>query len=370
MIRFNRAICGSVVGLLCSLPAIAKCPVSDGATVVIKAAVGDLVVDTSSREAAVDVSIDNNALQFQENCGKTVIEYSANAPDQMRGVITWRISTPKTVNLDLVTLGGNITVGDLDANALLRTAGGSITAGNIRGKAALTTQGGSIRSGNIGSDAELRSQGGTVEVGDIGGVAEIDAKAGAIRTGNIAGAINAQGGRTISIGKAGEVKATTNAGDITIADASRINAKSGGGSIFSKRVRGPFEGHTERGDIRLDSAASWVEASTGSGNIVVRMVPDNLEGDLHMNLQAGVGDVTVYLPARLRGSVDATIQRPTFQGPGIFSEFPPVPSQPPIQGLAPNRFYTSTHSQSLLNGGGGNKIVLHTGLGKISIRKN
>jgi DUF4097 and DUF4098 domain-containing protein YvlB len=350
-----------------SVPAFAKCPISDGGTLVIRAGVGDLYVDTSSREPSVEVQVDNNLIQVQENCGKDVVQFTSNAPDQPR-VVAWRIVAPKNVNLDLVTMGGNIVVSDVDANVVLRTAGGSVTAGNIKGRASLITQGGFIKSGNIGGDAELRSQGGTLEVGDIGGNADLKTSAGIIRAGNIAGLADAQGGRSISIIKAGEVKANAT-GDISIGDASRINAKSGGGNITSRRVRGPFQGRTESGDIRLDSAGSWVEASTGTGNIFVRLAPDNLDGDLHMNLQAGAGDVTVYLPSRLRASIDATIQRAAFQAQQIISEFPPVPPRPPAQGLAPNRFYTATHSESLLNGGG-NKIVLHTGLGKITIRKN
>ena len=88
------------------------------------------------------------------------------------------------------------------------------------------------------------------------------------------------------------------------------------------------------------------------------------------NARTQTADITVYLPPRLRASIDATVQRPAFQSPGIFSEFPATPARPP-QGLIvpPNRFYSGTHSESLLNGGG-NKIVLHTALGKISIRKN
>jgi len=67
-------------------------------------------------------------------------------------------------------------------------------------------------------------------------------------------------------------------------------------------------------------------------------------------------------------NIDATVQRPAFQSQQIISEFPAVPARAP-QGLIPNRFYSGTHSESLLNGGG-NKIVLHTSLGKITIRKN
>jgi len=358
-----------LVALAFSLPGFARCPITDGATLVVRAAVGDLRVDTTGHDTA-EVQVENNAVQVQETCGKDVVEFRSNGPDEVRGTIVWKIITPRTVHLDLVTMAGSIVVGDVDANVLLRTAGGSVTAGRIKGKAAIITQGGSIKSGSIGGNAELRSQGGTIEAGDIGGNAEFHTTAGIIRAGNIVGSATLEAGRTITVLKAGEVKATSNAGDISIGDATRINAKSGGGNITSSRVRGPFQGHTEAGDIRLDSAASWVEASTGRGNIFVRMVPDNFDGDLHMDLDAGVGDVTVYLPQRLRASVDATVQRAAFQSQQIISEFPVVPPVRPPVGLIPNRFYSSaSHSESLLNGGG-NKIVLHTSLGKITIRKN
>jgi hypothetical protein len=370
MIQIVRSFRNSlIVSLALSAPVLAKCPISEGATVVVRASIGDLRVDTTGREATAEVQIENNAVQVQESCGKDVVQFTGTASDQTR-TVTWKIITPKNVNLDLVTMAGNIVIGDVDGNVVLRTAGGAVTAGNISGKAAIITQGGFIKSGNIGGDAELRSQGGTLEVADVGGNAEFHTTAGVIRAETVAGSVNAEGGRTISITKAGSVKATNIGGDIAIGDATRINAQSRGGNITSRRVRGPFEGRTESGDIRLDSAASWVEAYTAAGNILVRMMPDNLEGDLHMDLQAGVGDITVYLPPRLRASIDATVQRPAFQSPGIFSEFPATPARPP-QGLIvpPNRFYSGTHSESLLNGGG-NKIVLHTALGKISIRKN
>jgi DUF4097 and DUF4098 domain-containing protein YvlB len=349
----------------------AKCPISDGATLIVRAPVGDIQVDTAGRESAVEVQVDNNSVQVQESCGKDSVEFTSDTPDpgEVRGSVIWRIVTPRNVNLDLVATSGNIAVGDTDADALLRTAGGSITAGRIKGKAAIITQGGFVKAGNIGRDAELRSQGGTLEVGDVGGNAEFHTTAGQIRAGTITGSVTAEGGRAIFIIKAGDVKATTNAGDISIGDATRINATTAGGTITSRRVRGPFQGHTESGDIRLDNASAWVEASTGSGNIVVHLVPENIDGDLHMELQAGIGDVTIYVPQRLKATIDATVQRPAFQAQQIISDFPMngIASRP--VGLVPNnRYYGPTHSQSLLNGGG-NMITLHTSLGKITIRK-
>ena len=373
MIREIGVIGGSLLLLTVSaVSLLAKCPVSDGATVVVRAPAGDLQVDTSASDSA-DVQADSSLIQVQETCGKETIEFTSNTPDltQLRSVIVWRIVTPKNVNLDLVTMTGNINIADTDADALIRTAGGSITTGQIKGRAALITQGGSVKAGNIGGNAEIRSQGGTLEVGDVGGNAEFHTTAGQIRAGTIAGSVTAEGGRAIFIIKAGDVKATTNAGDISIGDADRINAKTKGGTITSRRVRGPFQGHTESGDIRLDNAAAWVEASTGAGNIMVHVIPDNIDGDLHMDLQAGIGDVTIYIPPRIKATVDATVQRPAFQAQQIISDFPMSGIAPgrPVRGLIPNnKFFGPTHSQSLLNGGG-NQITLHTSLGKITIRR-
>jgi hypothetical protein len=366
MIRSLCVLC--IVGGLFLLPAFAKCPVTNGTIVVVRAPIGNLQVDTTGREPAVDVQIDNNNVQVQQNCGKDRVEFTSAGPDQVSGVMIWKILTPRNVDLDLVTQGGNITIGDVNGNVNLRS-GGSITAGQIKGKATLVSQGGSIKSGNIGGDAELRSEGGTLEAGDIGGNAKFHTSAGRAVVGSVGGDLTVEAGSKITITKAGQVKITTNAADISIGDAARINVKSGGGHITIRRVSGPFQGHTEHGDIRLDSAGAWVEASTGQGNILVHLVPENINGDLHMDLEAGLGDVTVYLPPGLRARIDSTVQRPAFQDRSIISEFPPVPKRP-ANGLIPNNlYYTPTHSESLANGGG-NLITLHTSLGKITIKKN
>lgn len=365
-IRNSKFEFGLAVGLslLLQLPAFAKCPVSDGATLVLRAPMGNLHVDTTGGDA-IDVSVSNNLIQIQENCAKDRVEISSNAPDanQIRGIVDWKIVVPKSVNLDLVAYAGSINVGDADGNAMLRTTGGSVVTGNIRGRAAIISQGGSIKAGHIGGDAELRSQGGPLEVGDVGGNADFQS-ARTIHAGIVTGRVNAEtAGGVIVIKEArGDVKATTQAGDISVGDAARFTAETAGGNITSRRVRGPFKGHTESGDIRIDSAASWVEASTGFGNIIVKMTPENFDSDLHVNLQSGVGDVTIFLPARMKATVDATVEKPAFRAQRIISDFPMN------NALAPNKFYAPTQSQTILNGGG-NKIILHTSLGRIEIKK-
>src|SRR5579862_4791620 len=193
MIRGIGVVGGSLLLLAASAFSLfAKCNLPEGATLVIRAPAGDLQVDTGARDSFVDVQVDNTLIQIQETCGKETVEFTSSTPDQFRGPIIWKIVTPRNINLDLVTMTGNITIADTDADAVLRTAGGSITTGQIKGKAALITQGGFVKAGNIGGDAELRSQGGTLEVGDVGGNAEFHTTAGQIRAGTIAGAVTAE----------------------------------------------------------------------------------------------------------------------------------------------------------------------------------
>ncbi|HYR87578.1 MAG TPA: hypothetical protein VE422_26080 [Terriglobia bacterium] len=351
-------------------PLLAKCPVSDGMTLVMRVPVGNLVIDTTGRDA-VDVQVNSNLIQIQETCGKDMIQYTSNTPSGNPTPIEWRIVAPRNIDLDLVTLAGNIGIGDSDGNVTARTSGGSVTAGQIKGDAAIITQGGSIKTNNIGGNAELRSPGGSVEVGNINGNAEFQT-ARTIRAGIVNGRVSAEtAGGTITIQEVrGDLKASAKAGDISIGDAARIDATTGGGSITSRRVRGPFQGHTESGDIKLDNAAAWVEASTGFGSIVVKMVPENINGDLHVDLQSGVGDITVYLPQRMKASVDATVERPAFQSQHIISDFPmnAIGAQPSRGLVTPNKFYSPSHSQTQLNGGG-NRVILHTSLGKIEIKR-
>src|SRR5215467_2103534 len=156
-LQFVIGAAGVIAGLV--LPAYSKCPVDATSVLVIKADTGDLQIDTNGKEPYVDVQTDGG--KINENCGnQMMIEYTGT------GAHIWKVTTPRDIDLDLATIGGNITVTDVDGDVFLRTSGGSVTIGNIRGSAAIVTQGGPIKTGRIGGNAEMRTPG-TIEVGDI-----------------------------------------------------------------------------------------------------------------------------------------------------------------------------------------------------------
>jgi hypothetical protein len=290
------------------------------------------------------VDVSNRQIVVQATCGRDEVTFIGTAPDgAIRPIPDWHIKVPRTANLDLTTKAGSITIGQVDGKMIARTGGGEVVVGNVRGETTIVNQAGNINAGDIGSNADLK----------------IDSS-GNLVLGNVAG----------------EVRASTKAGDVTIGSAMKIvNAVTGGGSMLIRRVMGSFTGHNDAGNIRIEQAGSWVDASTGSGSIYLKMVPDRQSGDLHVNLQAGTGDITLFLPTGMKADIQATAN-----GSSQFkSDFPLVPQAgrvlpgvglglaPPNGRPGPNVSSSFATTQTGQRNGGGNPVKLHTSLGKIEI---
>src|SRR5262245_13282344 len=110
---------------------LAKCPISAGGTLELRAPAGNLLVETTGPDS-VEVEVSNRQVLLNENCGRDTVSITAKAPTSI-GIPDWKIRVPRNITLDLSTEGGNIQVGDTDGEARLRTGGGKVIAGNIRG---------------------------------------------------------------------------------------------------------------------------------------------------------------------------------------------------------------------------------------------
>ncbi|HLQ79112.1 MAG TPA: hypothetical protein VK210_17265 [Terriglobia bacterium] len=333
----------SAIVLACFLipPSLfARCPISANSTLVVNASVGNLIIDSSGTDS-VDWDVSNKQIAVQEICLKDEVSLIGTASNgTIKPIPDWHIKVPRNVNLDLVTKAGSITIGQLDSKINVRTGGGDVVVGNIAGETSILTQAGNIQAGDIGSNADLN----------------IDSS-GNLVLGNVKG----------------DVSVSTRAGDITIASARRIvNAFTGGGTMLIHKVIGSFTGHNDAGSIRIESAGSWVDASTGSGSIFLKMVPEKQTGDLHVNLQAGSGDITLFLPNGMKADIQATGLQSQMK-----SDFPLIPQVARgFSGLAPttagrpgpNISSSFTTTQTGQRNGGGNPVKLHTSLGKIEIK--
>jgi len=327
----------------------ARCPIPANGTLEVVAPAGNLIIDTSGTDG-VDWDVTGNQITAKQSCNGSVVHIEGAASGgAVRPIPDWHIKVPRTVILDLVTHAGSITIGNSDSKINARTGGGDVLVGNVNGEMSIMSRAGNIRAGDIGSNADIRSsEGGNLVLGNV----------------------------------KGEVTAWTLAGDITISSAQKVaSAITGGGNMLISRVFGSFKGKSEAGSIRILEAGSSVEATTGSGSIYLKLVPNRQSGELHVNLEAGTGDIQLWLPTGMKADIQATAQ-----GSQIHSDFPLVahaqrggfrglpPSNvdpgikvPPGMTFAapPSSFQTTETGQ---RNGGGNPIHLRTTVGKVEIK--
>ena len=350
----NLRTCLSSLPVLLLLPLslFGKCPISPNGTLELRAPAGNLLVDTSGTDS-VEVEVSNRQVTLQETCGPERVIVGTRTPN-VAGLPDWKIRVPRGITLDLSTQGGSIQVmGDTDGrDAFLRTSGGKVTTGNIKGNALILAT--EVKTGNIGGNAELRGLGGRLQVGDVGGNAEFFTTGGEITTGRVAGRVKAESeSGSITIRESnGDVIVSTREGDITV-----------------EYVHGAFDGKTESGNIRLERVGSWVHAFTGVGDIFVRLIPEDLGGDLHVNTGAGLGNITMYVPQKIKATIDAIIDRPAMKTKQIFSDFPfKAVVKAPIDGIR-SLLPGGPERQGVVINGGGNNFKLRTSAGTIHILK-
>ena len=352
--------------------ALAQCPISENGSLFVRAPLGNLLIDTSA-SGFVEVEVSNAAIEVVENCFDDHVEVGGTAPAQFFGPVDWRISVPTTVDLDLITFAGGVRVSTTEGNVTLRTTGGSVVTEDIGGTAAMITQGGSILVGNIGGDAELRSLGGQIQIGDVAGNAELETLGGPITTGIIAGQVRAEtAGGTIRISESqGDLNAMTLAGDIVIGTASRATVQTAGGNIIGLVIRGPFQGFTELGNIQLGEALASVEATSGMGDIQVRLAPTSLEGDLHVILKTSSGNIRLDIPETLPADIEAIVDRLIVKEQRIRSDFPlrNVGSSGNTTTFSQRFTVAPVIRNTIVLNGGGNPIKVQTSRGIIEIRR-
>jgi hypothetical protein len=232
---------------------------------------------------------------------------------QLRGRlwVTIEIGVPKNYGLDIWTGGGNIETDDVNGRVTLSTAGGNIVAANVGGPAHLSTGGGHITMKNVSGDLSANTGGGHITTGSISGNATLHTNGGHIRVASVKGLarLDTGGGNITLEHSGGELVAETAGGQIEVGEAvGFVRAKTGGGGIRVVRASSPTNLQTEGGSIYLTQVEGAVRASTGAGGITAWFVPaPKLPGTC--DLQAGEGDIVVYLPRQLAVTIDAQIQQ-------------------------------------------------------------
>jgi hypothetical protein len=159
---------------------------------------------------------------------------------QNRVAVDFTVMVPRQFNVDLVTSGGDIRVGDLTGTVKARTSGGDLEFARIAGDVEGRTSGGDVSLAEGTARADLSTSGGDITVTRAGG----------------------------------PTKVSTSGGDIRLeAVAELLGASTSGGTIVARLLEAPrrdVELSSSGGDIRvtLPKAAAFVlDAGTSGGNV-------------------------------------------------------------------------------------------------------
>jgi TonB family protein len=190
--------------------------------------------------------------------------------------VSVEIHVPRKYSLKINTQGGNIDVQDIEGQVDLVTGGGNITVGSVSPA--------SVHAGNIA--AHIETQGGHIRIGDVAGTLRATTAGGHITTGNIAG----------------DGVLQTGGGQIDFAEASgTIRTHTGGGVVHIDHVTGAAVVETNGGGIFLRKVDAPLRVSSAEGDIVVYL-PQQLGATIDAVVDRGDGHTILAdssLPLRI-----------------------------------------------------------------------
>jgi len=233
------------------------------------------------------------------------------------GGVTLDVKVPKKYNIEMETMGGDLTVNGVEGRFSGETMGGEIELFNLKGEANLTTMGGEIRVEDSELDGQVKTMGGEITLRDV--IGNLDAS-------TMGGEVSYRNTKKQDLREdAKEVTISTMGGEIQVDDApGGANVSTMGGEIKIRRARKFVKAKTMGGEIDIEERDGGVKATTMGGDITVNMVGDPNKYDRDVVLSSMGGDIILTVPKELSMDFDIklTITRRSSDKYRIISDFP------------------------------------------------
>lgn len=208
------------------------------------------------------------------------------------------IKVPKKFDLKFGTMGGGVTLNNIEGEMKGTTMGGALNLTNLKGNLSLKTMGGPISLTDSDVDGKVSTMGGKVNLENVTGNVDGSSMGGNVTIKNLKRRDGSSTGKETHISTMGGAidlntapygaDVHTMGGDITINSADKfVKAKTMGGKIFIKAVNGSVKATTMGGNIDV--------TETGTG--------DNKD----IELKSMSGDITLVVPADFSIDVEARI---------------------------------------------------------------
>lgn len=267
------------------------------------------------------------------------------------------IQMPQKYSVDFKTMGGSVTIENVEGTSEGKTMGGAIHLSRLRNYVDIETMGGEISLKDSEVDGKLKTMGGAIHFENVKGDVDASTMGGAIKQ------INVQGKSKSGKG----VKISTMGGPIDVDDAPNgANLKTMGGNIHVKKAAKFVYAETMGGEINIEEIDGGVEATTMGGDVDVKMIGDPKTGNRDVLLSSKGGDITLIVPAGLPMDVDIKItvtDREDVNDYKIVNDFQIKEDRTDRDGH--KRYVKGTGTVN----GGGNKIKIRTINGNVYLRK-
>jgi len=244
--------------------------------------------------------LDEDAISFREHSKGLDIEVGFWRGGD--GHLEFRINVPKKYDVEIQTMGGDISIRDLEGELTGQTMGGDLELIDVKGRSDITTMGGDISLLDSDLDGSLSTMGGEVLFENVVGDVKGSSMGGDVQMKNV----KMRSGDWKAREK--EVNITTMGGSISVDDApmgAKVNTM--GGDIDIDMAKVYVDATTMGGDIDIREIDGWIKASTMGGNVTAVMVGDPNKGERHVDVSSMGGDIEITLPADLSIEFDVRL---------------------------------------------------------------
>ena len=207
---------------------------------------------------------------------------------------SYDIRVPSRFDVDIDSMGGGVTIQNVEGNFSGSTMGGALNLSGLKGTIDLSTMGGRIDLTKSHLDGEVSTMGGAVLMEEV---------TGNVQGSTMGGKVTRKGSGTT--GTTGEIDISSMGGELNVDDApSGAKLSTMGGDIHVRAAKKHVSAKTMGGDIQIDSIDGWVRAETMGGNIAVVMTGDPATGQREVELTSYGGDIEITLPSELAMTLD------------------------------------------------------------------
>lgn len=303
-------------------------------------------------------------LEMEENSsGVSIRSHYTGSRRNRNGGIRLEINVPRRYDVHLETMGGGVSIENVEGRMAGKTMGGALMLSGLKGNLDLLTMGGAVTLKNSDVDGNVKTMGGEVLMEDVTGDVKPSSMGGGVRQKNITRRSGEVRGREVNI--------STMGGDITVDDAPLGAALSTmGGTIHVRSAAKFVKAKTMGGKVLLDAVDGWMEATTMGGEIDATMTGDPADGKRSVALTSMAGDITLGVPARLSMDIDIELDYTE----GHEGEYAIKSDFPVIQEVSPEWERDNGSPRKIIHGtgnvsGGSNRVTIKTVNGNVTIRK-